>query len=463
MNHKFHALLAVTLAVVLTAMGACNSDDDYTTTTDTRSCAITALTFGTLKRTMHTTSSTGADSTYTVSVTGSLYPLSIDQVGNHIYNVDSLPVGTNISKIVFSTASSTGVLAIRTLSTEIDSTFSTTDSTDCSVPRQLVVYSYGGEASRAYTLNVRVHTEYADTFRWSRLTEGDTELQRLEGTPRIVQLEDSTLIAYGLMDSAPAAFIYKDGVTTSTTDLPTGFDPASVIQSRSGEKLYGLADEGVVTSTDGIAWTAVGSSEKPDQLLCAGTNIIEALKDGAFISSTDGGVTWTADALDDADAVPATNVRGTVVPSRTDADFEDVVVIGRKADGNVIVWRRNIDITGGDTYDWYSLPSTTGTNLVVPNLNNPSLSSYDGYSVLTGLTTSGAFAPVYVSRDNGRSWEQSYIKALTLPSTDHVASCVGQDNYIYVLDVTNGSIYRGRHNRLGWNDEQTSFEKARRK
>lgn len=463
MNHKFHALLAVTLVVLLSAMSACNSDDDTSTTSDLRDCNLSALTLGTLKRTMHTTSSTGADSTYTVSVTGSLYPLSIDHVGGRIYNVDSLPVGTEVSKTVFSTATSSGVIGIRTLTTNIDTTFTTTDSTDCSVPRLLTVYAYDGSSSRSYTLTLRVHTEYADTFRWSLLTENDTELQRLEGTPRMVQLEDSTLIAYGLMGSAPAAFIYKNGVTTSTTDLPAGFDPASVVRSRASQTFYGLADEGVVTSTDGLAWTAVGSSEKPDQLLCAGTNIIEALKDGAFISSTDGGVTWTADALDDADAVPATNVRGVVVPSRTDADFEDVVVIGRKSDGNVIVWRRNIDITGGDTYDWYSLPSTTGTNLVVPNLNDPSLSSYDGYSVLTGLTTSGAFAPVYVSRDNGRSWEQSYIKALTLPSTDHVASCVGQDNYIYVLDVTNGTIYRGRHNRLGWNDEPTSFEKARRK
>lgn len=444
-------------------MGACSSDDETSSTTDTRQCALTALTMGTLKRTMHTTSSTGADSTYTVSVTGSLYPISIDQVNNRVYNIDSLPVGTDISKVVFSSASSTGVLAIRTLTTNIDSTFSATDSTDCSVPRQLIVYSYGGENTRSYTLNIRVHSEYADTFRWALLTEGDTELQRLEGAPRLVQREDSTLIAYGQMDGAPAAFIYNNGVTTTTTDLPAGFDPASVIKSRAGETYYGLADEGVITSTDGLTWTAVGSSERPDQLLCAGTNVIEALKDGAFVSSTDGGVTWTADAVDEADAVPSTNVRGVVVGSRTDANFEDVVVIGRKADGTAVVWRRNIDITADDTYDWYSLPTASGNNLTVPNLSDPSMACYDGYTILTGLTSDGAFAPIYVSRDNGRTWESDYIKALTLTAPDHVASCVGQDSYIYVLDVVNGSIYRGRHNRLGWNDERTSFEKTRRK
>lgn len=463
MKHKFQPLLAVVLVALLIVMGACSSDETTTTTSDTRDCVISGLTLGSLKRTMHTTSSTGIDSTYTVSVTGSLYPLSIDHVGGRIYNVDSLPVGTDASKVVFSTASSTGVLAIRSLSTDVDTTFSATDSTDCSVPRLLTVYAYDGTSTRSYTLTLRVHTEYADTFRWSRLTTGDTELQRLEGSPRLVCRTDGRLIAYGQTNGQPAAFVYDDGVPTTTTSLPTGFQPTSVVQSRTGETFYALADEGVLTSSDGLTWTAVGSSERPDQLLCAGTNVIEALKGSAFLSSTDGGVTWTADGIDAPDAVPATNVRGVVIPSRTDADFEDVVVIGRKADGEAIVWRRNIDITGSDVFDWYSLPATTGVNLVVPNLNDPSLSCYDGQTLLTGMDSIGSFAPIYVSRDNGRTWERSVIKQLTLPVTDHVASCVGQDNYIYVLDVTNGTIYRGRHNRLGWNDEQTIFEKALRK
>ena len=67
------------LAALLTAsllFGACDpsSEVDYT---PSRDCIITAVTMGTLKRTLHTTDSLGQDSTYTVSVTGSLYPIYI--------------------------------------------------------------------------------------------------------------------------------------------------------------------------------------------------------------------------------------------------------------------------------------------------------------------------------------------------------------------------------------------------
>jgi hypothetical protein len=72
MNHKLSPLFPLLIAVLLTVTGACSSDSDYTSSTDTRDCVVTEAVMGTLYRYLHTTASTGADSTYKVAVTGSL-------------------------------------------------------------------------------------------------------------------------------------------------------------------------------------------------------------------------------------------------------------------------------------------------------------------------------------------------------------------------------------------------------
>ena len=58
-----------------------SKDNNVTLASDT---AITSFSLGTMKRIVHTTSSTGADSTYKVSVTGSDYKFSIDQVNQFL-------------------------------------------------------------------------------------------------------------------------------------------------------------------------------------------------------------------------------------------------------------------------------------------------------------------------------------------------------------------------------------------
>lgn len=82
-------LLALAACLSLAACDTSSSTSDSETSSD---CAITGVTLGTLLRTINTVSpNTGADTTYTVNVTGSLYPMYIDQLNNRIYNVDSSP------------------------------------------------------------------------------------------------------------------------------------------------------------------------------------------------------------------------------------------------------------------------------------------------------------------------------------------------------------------------------------
>ena len=103
-------VLAVATCGCLTT--ACNTDNTYDVETSAE-CIVTGATLGTLPRTMHTLSSTGEDSTYTVNVSGSYYPLYIDQVENRIYNGDSLPVGTDVTRVTFQRFATVGTAAIR--------------------------------------------------------------------------------------------------------------------------------------------------------------------------------------------------------------------------------------------------------------------------------------------------------------------------------------------------------------
>ena len=81
-------------------LGACDTTND-TVMDVSRDCIVSRVTVGTLNRTLQTVSSTGADSTYQVTVNGAMYPMFIDQLNNRIYNADSLPVGTDVTKVVF--------------------------------------------------------------------------------------------------------------------------------------------------------------------------------------------------------------------------------------------------------------------------------------------------------------------------------------------------------------------------
>ena len=98
---KSRMALMLSALLMLMANVGCNTKSEVEDLTS-GACLVKAMTLGTLNRHLHTRSRSGADSIYTVKVTGSLYPLTIDQVNQRIFNVDSLPVGTDPTKILIS-------------------------------------------------------------------------------------------------------------------------------------------------------------------------------------------------------------------------------------------------------------------------------------------------------------------------------------------------------------------------
>ena len=173
MRRKFFPFVGVLLATFL--MTSCLKDDEAEVVyyNDT---AITSFALGTLNCNMHTTSSTGEDSAYVSTLDCSTYRFNIDQFRGEIYNVDSLPVNVDVSKSVCTISAKNGgyvVLNLKTSDGKSDSLvyFSSTDSLDLTKAMEIRAYNAGRTDYRTYMLKVNVHTEYADSFNWTRMTE----------------------------------------------------------------------------------------------------------------------------------------------------------------------------------------------------------------------------------------------------------------------------------------------------
>jgi hypothetical protein len=161
MNKKFYVcIMFVSVMIVFTSCLGTNDENVYYNDT-----AITAFTLGTLDRTAHTTSYTGGDSTYSTTVTGSNYKMYIDQVNRKIYNLDSLPYGTDIKHVLVTiTTKNGGVAAIKNVKSDTLSYYSSSDSIDFTTPRTFFVYSNDGTAYCKYVASVGAHKEEADSF-----------------------------------------------------------------------------------------------------------------------------------------------------------------------------------------------------------------------------------------------------------------------------------------------------------
>lgn len=171
MRSIFHALWA-TLVMVSVLSSCLNSDDSTVTLYD--DMAITAFSLGTLNRYPHTTSESGSDSIYKVAYSAAGYVMSIDQLGGRIFNSVALPSYTDLKHVVCSLSTkNSGLAVLKSLTSDSLTTFSSTDSIDFSVPRELRVYATSGAGYRAYTVTLTVNELDNSALSWTEVPVSD--------------------------------------------------------------------------------------------------------------------------------------------------------------------------------------------------------------------------------------------------------------------------------------------------
>lgn len=195
---------------------------------------------------------------------------TIDPVRGQIYNVDSLPVGTNISSLLttvsfrssvrqakyYLTYSKNGTVQRDTITYRSAST----DSMNFTGTVRLEVTSYDGTVTRNYDVHINVHKSEPDTLTWP--VESRSDLPGA-GSDNIAQrtVRWNNLVICLLQNDAGyfLSSAYNADGPWDTDVFKGDFVPDVTSLASSDSKLYVLDTEGNMhTSDDGKTWTATG-------------------------------------------------------------------------------------------------------------------------------------------------------------------------------------------------------------
>lgn len=442
-------LISALLLSALTMLTSCLGDDDDNITyyDDT---AITSFTLGTLKYYATTTSSTGADSTYQTTYDASGYHFYIDQLSHEIYNPDSLPKQVDASKIIATvTSKNSGIVTIKSLTSDSLSYYSSSDSIDFTQPRTFRVYNLSGTAYTDYTVRVNVHQQDSTTFSWTNVatTTPFTDATAL----RSVAVND-TLWTFASDGSATTAWYTTDG--SAWTEFGTSFsaDAYQNIAALDG-KLYVLSDskiytiEGLQTSTadaTGITRLAAASHKGAYGLTSSGISLFD-------------GSAWTAETLgDESSLLPTSWTAFSCLPTLSNDSTDAVFFAGvNSTTGKIATWEKTDEYkTSAHSQSWYYiLPKTT---YQLPVLDQLTLLDYDNATLAFGVDAD-TLTTFYQSEDKGLTWHSfsDYSLPDDVSSATVFGAAVDSNNYIWFVTPT--AVWRGRLDRLGWTTGQTEF------
>lgn len=480
----------VILFSAMILMASCLSDDNDYEMTYYGDTAITSFSLGTLNRYLTTKSKTEVDengqpkdSVYKVSVAGSAYKFYIDQLKREIYNPDSLPVGTDAAHVICNVGSkNAGIVVINYPDAGGNDSLvyqSREDSVDFSEPREFRVYSVGGAAYRSYKVSVNVHKEDPDSFRWS-MRGADSRFTAMKDMKAVV-LGDKVLL-FGTDGASTSVFSTSAADGASWTRLATSVTlDADVCAGvvKHGGMLFAINGGKLIVSTDGQTWIdgTMINGEQPvlGRLLGSSrTKLYAMTADGRIASSGINGVSWEYDGVaGDAGMLPAGDISIGCLPMATDKNAEHVVMAGNRdavafgADTMAVVWNKIEEYgQGSERHGW--IPCNGDHKYQLPRMAGVKILAYGDVLVAlggsgTGASTAKAFSQIYVSRDYGLTWHSDYRyvlpKDFTGGGSDVFAFAADSDNFLWIISGGTGQVWRGRLNRLGWEDSQTSFTK----
>ena len=226
---------------------------------------------------------------------------SIDLNKGVIFNADSLPVGTDVTKLVpvISYASSASAVTLTQTggkyTGEIDYKTNPSDSVDFSGKVVLKITAEDKTTTRSYDIKVNVHLMEPDSLMWDHLAVIPMPSRLGEPT------QQKTV---GYKDTSYSLIQETDGSYTMSvaTDLLAGewerlipafdFEPAVRTFNATADRLFLLDTAGTLhTSADGLTWDNTG---------CVWVNIIGAYDDAMLGIRNEGGclmhTCWPADA-----------------------------------------------------------------------------------------------------------------------------------------------------------------------
>lgn len=331
------SFLTLATLLLVTMFSGCSSDNEITSGL-TPDCAITAVTMGTLYRNYQTTLDDGRDTSYVITVPGSAFPMQIDQLKNEVYNTDSLPQGTMVDKIIFSTFTTDGSVLLRKLDGN-DTLYSTKDTLDFTTPRKFTVYASDGSGSREYTVKVNVHQADPEAYTW--IADGGTNVDIAAMSDMKMLVDNDMLYLWGKKDGTTVLMTRQDAENTqwmySETTGAENIDLQSI--TRFNGTFFATCTDGLMKSADGKTWETVTVNIVPLNLFgTSDTEIFASTAEGIYGSHD--GSTWTACETDaPASLLPQASVVTARQPLITNSKIENIVAVGYIGTTSV-VWKK---------------------------------------------------------------------------------------------------------------------------
>ena len=441
-------ILLPLLAVLLTGVSCLGETEKVTSP----QAAITSFTIGYYPVRVHDINWHGRDTIIYETQGGVMYPMTIDQLNNEIYNIDSLAYGSDISAVT-STVVSTGTLFYCYAdNTDESYLWSSYDSIDFTRRLLFTVVSTDGTYTRKYNVKVNVRTVFPDSLIWS--DSDDTGFPVL--TDMSVLERSDTIFCFGKDASGAASVTYRKVVNENWNGANqiNGFSAADWKQGVTlcAGRFYTVSDGTLYGSTDGINWSSVKTGVK---------NLFVSLNDDGLLwaVSGDNEIIRTSDMTEWVtvqsvpEGFPCSSTIITSYPLATNANITRWVLVGVSDDNPYAsVWT----MLTGDTV-WTQVDAPDRTELRLPAVQNLSMIRYDGDLFCFGRGSEW----FRQSCDNGITWYEcnsyteefsSWNRYMQLPdaikgSDIGLACTVDSKGSIWIM-TEDGQVWRGAINRL---------------
>ncbi|MBQ6225358.1 MAG: hypothetical protein IJJ73_03530 [Bacteroidaceae bacterium] len=437
------------LALVLLASSCSEKDNVVSTSNDY--CYISSVILGNVKRKVQNTN---------VTFSAVDYEMTINQRTNNIENRDSLPYGSQLSRVIATIHFDGSTLAYREKGSNSEWTsYNATDSLDLTKPLELFLTSNDNQSSRIYTLKVNVHQQEGDSLFWKQCDNNVAELTDMTDMKAFV-LKDKLFVlgqkASGIT-LAERSSTEAEGEWTETpvTDLPTTTDIQTLRQYE--DMLYLSTNDGsIFSSADAKGWRQEGSTySAPLKLVEKTVKYYYAIAEGKILRSADA-TTWEEETLDtDATMLPTTDIRALSVEQANGNNR--IILVGQSENSdNAVVWNKMWnDSEKEENAEWIYFPITHDNNIPCPRLEYLNLLSYDGKCIAFGGASidnsKKALETMYVSQDYGITWrpDKEHRMPVELKGIEGCITSTVDENY-FIWIITNAQVWRGRLNRLGF-------------
>lgn len=430
--------LFIISALIFGVFSACNSDDDLDY--DLEPVVISA-------NTAITAFSLASDDSVLANLDSVFFTIDLNSA--QIFNADSLPKGTDVSKLIINiTTASASAVDVIYPTEKGDSTINylehTTDSIDFSRgPVTVRVTAANTTTKRDYTVRVNVHQMVPDSLYWNQTAVRPLPSSVLVNSVAWQKTVEYKGSAYCFSGTGRTMFVssisnpYNNN--WSTDGVALSFDPDHSSIAASSDALYMLDRSGnLYTSANGLNWTSCGVKWKA---IYGGyqNRILGLMQDGTSLKT----VTYpaTTSAVADVD-FPVSGTSMTVLFS-TDWQVQPqaIMVGGVKADGQLTGATWAYDGKGWMKISRADLPAREGM-CFFPYFTFRSMGAvewqvtkFTAWIAFGGKASDGKCDnSVYVSLDAGMNWKKA-DQSLQLP--DYIPGMYGAQALVFT-SVLNG-------------------------